>query len=74
MKGNPFLTGVEPSDDETKDDGLDQLMAQARQLRELVDTGNLSDAERRDKAAAFAMKFASMVDLGDEDDSDEEEE
>ena len=74
MKGNPFLAGVEPSDDETKDDGLDQLMAQARQLRELVDTGNLSDAERRDKAAAFAMKFASMVDLGDEDDSDEEEE
>jgi hypothetical protein len=47
-------------------------MSEARRLRELVDTGSLSDAERRDKAAAFAMKFASMVDLvDDEDESDE---
>ena len=68
---NPFLAGEEPVDD-TKDDGLDSLMSEARRLRELVDTGSLSDAERRDKAAAFAMKFASMVDLvDDEDESDE---
>ena len=72
--GNPFLDEAipTPTDDDAKDDGLEQLMAQARQLRELVDAGGLSDTARREKAAAFAMQFAAMVDIssGEDEESD----
>ena len=44
----------------------------AKQMREAVDAGTLSDADRREQAASMAMKFAEMMALGEDESSDEE--
>lgn len=72
---NPFLESEEipvETDEERKAQNFENLMEQAMKLRDDVHAGSLSDEARREKAAQFAMQFASALDLGDDesDDSD----
>lgn len=71
---NPFLEKeVIPAEneEERKAQSFENLMEQAMKLRDDVHAGSLSDEARREKAAQFAMQFASVLDLGDDsDDSD----
>jgi len=49
------------------------LVADARAQRDAVLAGNISDQQRRDRAAAFAMQFSKMLDDGEDEDEDEDE-
>lgn len=63
---------VIPQEDE-EDLGLEDLvhtMMRARNLREQVEKGHMSDAERREQAAQFALKLMEMLEL--EESSEEE--
>jgi hypothetical protein len=58
-------------DDQAETVMMDMIM-KAKQMREAVDAGTLSDADRREQAASMAMKFAEMMALGEDESSDEE--
>jgi len=48
-------------------------LTQAKQLREEAVGGKLSDDARRKRAADLALQMCAMMDIGDDDDSDEED-
>ena len=70
---NPFLKNeVIPveTDEEMKAQNFENLMEQAMKLRDDVHSGSLSDEQRREKAAQFALQFASVFDDDDSVDSE----
>ena len=71
--GNLFLENeVIPveTDEEMKAQNFENLMEQAMKLRDDVHSGSLSDEQRREKAAQFALQFASVFDDDDSVDSE----
>ena len=47
------------------------MIANARAMRESAVAGKLSDEERRERAAAFALQFSAMLSEGDDSEEDE---
>jgi len=76
--GNPFLAELLASNANTNTDEKDDeaslfsMVDQAKALRAAVEAGTVSDDQRKAQAEAIAMRFMSMLDMGDDsgDDSD----
>lgn len=64
----PAKGGDAQDEEEALLDKFSDLVSHARQCRESAVAGQLSDAERRDKAAAFALQFSAMLDEADDED------
>lgn len=67
MPPNPFLDadGEMPGMEE-----LLQTMMQAQAFRDQASSGSISDEDRRNQAAHFAMKLMELLNLGDDDDEE----
>lgn len=59
------------SDEERLLEGFSDMIANARAMRESAVAGKLSDEERRERAAAFALQFSAMLSEGDDSEEDE---
>lgn len=64
--GEPDKTSAE----EESMDNFNDLLTAARNIRDEAHRGNLSDEERRRRAADMAMKLCAMMNLDENDDED----
>jgi len=68
---------LEVEDDIDEEDvfykNFSDVIEKAKDIRAQVLSGNLSDKERRDNAAAIALQLAKMIDLNDDDDDDDDD-
>mmetsp|Transcript_11182 Transcript_11182/g.17026 ORF Transcript_11182/g.17026 Transcript_11182/m.17026 type:complete len:324 (+) Transcript_11182:34-1005(+) len=69
-----IIQGTIPMNNEDKDDKMwndfSNVISQARQMREQAVKGNISDEDRRAKAAELAMQFCAMMDFDDSSDDE----